>query len=91
MIDLRVTYGGMSVSVGILLVSFLRSEERLAEGLRAVAVILGGLATARTVGIVMDGDPNGFRWVYLMLKVLGVTIGFALLRGGGRLLTGEEA
>ncbi|MEM6597848.1 MAG: DUF4345 domain-containing protein [Cyanobacteria bacterium P01_C01_bin.69] len=85
-IDLRATYGGMSIAMGatILILGF--NPELVSLGLLVVAVILLAMAGARTLGIILDGTPNLLMYSYLAAELLFA--GFALYtrkgdQGGG--------
>ena len=75
-IDLRATYGGMSIAVGITVLMLGADAELVALGLLVVAIVLAAMAGARTLGIVLDGTPNPVMYLYLVAEVMGS--GFAL-------------
>lgn len=70
-IDLRATYGGMSIAVGagILLLGRRRSTIRLA--LSITAIVLFAMAATRCLGFVVDGSPNAIMWIYLISEIVG--------------------
>lgn len=76
LIDLRATYGGMSLAIGAFLAMTARQSELHGLGLRSVAVIMGCMATTRMLGMALDGSPNAIMWVYLgtELLVLGAAL-----------------
>ncbi|MEM9177033.1 MAG: DUF4345 domain-containing protein [Myxococcota bacterium] len=82
MIDLRATYGGMSIAVGWMLAAFARDEALHATGLRAVAATLLCMAGGRTVGIVVDGNPNTWMWIYLAAEIAVAAAALVALRAG---------
>lgn len=69
LIDLRATYGGMSLGVGVVLLGLATPAMRL-WGLRAVLVLMLGMAGGRTVGLLVDGPGNLTMTVYLLLELL---------------------
>ena len=75
LVDMRATYGGMSVGVGVALVLFLLSQKTSTHstGLLAVIFINGSMATGRIIGLVSDGETNSTMHFYLMLEV-GVSL-----------------
>ncbi len=76
-IDMRATYGGMSIAVGVVILMLGLRPGMLSTGLLIIAVVLLGLATGRIVGIVMDGNPNTVMYAYLVAELVGG--GLALL------------
>ena len=68
LIDMRATYGGMSIAVGILLFVLLREELRL--GLIGVVLLMLSMATTRAYGIFTDGAANTFMYSYLVLEIV---------------------
>ena len=57
--DMRATYGGMSIGLGVLFALAARSSAGQRLGLAGVLAVMLGMATTRALGIVFDGDPNG--------------------------------
>ncbi len=80
MIDFRATYGGVSIAVGLLLASLARDQSTHTAGLRALAPVMLCMAAGRTVGIVADGDPNAWMFVFLAVELGVAAWAFALLR-----------
>lgn len=70
LIDMRATYGGMSIAVGILMLLLANNQSTLRLGLLSVIVVLLGMALARTIGIVVDGAPNNLMYVYLVAELV---------------------
>ena len=81
MIDFRATYGGMSIAVGLVLAALARDPSTHRLGLRAVAATMLCMASGRTVGIVLDGDPNVWMWIYLAGELAVAAAAVAALRG----------
>lgn len=67
-IDVRATYGGMALGLGIWLVVCARQHIRL--GLIGAFAVLTSIVLARLVGIVLDGGANGFMYAFLAAEVL---------------------
>jgi len=81
-IDMRATYGGMSVAVGLLLFVLASKPERVESGLLAVVLLMLGMAAGRLFGIVVDGDGNALMYAYLALEVgMAGLAGWSLARG----------
>ena len=80
LIDMRATYGGMSVAVGALLwVSASRPSSRRI-GLLGVLLLLLGMAGGRAVGLICDGPANAMMVAYLLLELAGAALAAWLLR-----------
>lgn len=82
--DMRATYGGMSIGLGVLFALAARSSAGQRLGLAGVLAVMLGMATTRALGIVFDGDPNGAMFAYLAVEIVvaGVAI-WALRRAPG--------
>ena len=78
LIDMRSTYGGMSIGVGLVLALAARRRETLRSGLVGVGLVMVCMAASRLLGIVVDGGPNGFMWAYLALEVVAAALAFGL-------------
>lgn len=76
LIDMRATYGGMSLAVGLILFMLARSDVRM--GLIAVLLLMLGMAGGRTYGILVDGSPNIMMVLFLALE-LGLAMVAAVL------------
>ena len=84
MIDMRATYGGMSVAVGALLFSLGADPNHLRKGLLGVILIMLGMAIGRLYGMIADGSPNQVMYIYLFLEVaMAAVAGWAFARGEG--------
>ena len=81
LIDMRATYGGLSLAVGVLLWRLAASPETLRAGLRSVIVLMVGMAGGRLVGMALDGSANALMWTYLAAEcVLTVIAAWLLAR-----------
>lgn len=80
-IDMRATYGGMSLAVGLLLFHFAGRTELVAVGLLLVVVTMLCMAVGRVVGIVLDGSANTLMFVYLALELVVAGLAMAATRG----------
>ena len=79
LIDMRATYGGISLGFGVLLAYMVRRADMLRLGVWAVMLIVGGMALGRGIGMVLDGSPNTMMYVFLALEVAVVLVGVALM------------
>lgn len=82
-IDIRATYGGMSVGLGILFALAAGRSRFHGLGLRGVAAVMAGMAAARLLGIVVDGGANAMMWAYLGVEVVVLVLALVALRGAG--------
>lgn len=53
--DLRATYGGFQLGVGVFLWWCLRDASRHGAGLVGLAAVIGGLGACRAIGLAVDG------------------------------------
>jgi hypothetical protein len=70
LIDMRATYGGMSIAFGMLLVVLARKASTLRLSVAGLLIVMICMATTRTIGIVVDGSPNVMMYVYLTLELV---------------------
>jgi len=80
LIDMRATYGGMSIAVGLLMFLLAMAPQTLEVGLLAVVLVLMGMATTRTLGILLDGSANSLMYVYLSAEVVPAIVALLLYR-----------
>ena len=74
LIDMRATYGGMSIAVGILLAMFAIRQETLRSGIVMQALLMTCMASTRVIGMVLDGEPNVLMFIYLLLELVTMAI-----------------
>ena len=79
LIDIRATYGGMSVAAGVILLMQGQSSNHKA-GLLTVLILMIGMAVGRSIGLYVDGDANLVMYVYLLLEVVVAILALSLLR-----------
>lgn len=80
-IDMRATYGGMSVAVGVLLFVLASSREHVESGLIGVALLMSGMAGGRAYGIVVESSADVMMYIYLGFEVTVTVIAlWALFR-----------
>lgn len=79
-IDLRATYGGMSVGVGMILFLLAINKDTLKIGLWSVVILMSGMAIGRVIGMVLDGAPNLFMYIYLVLELVAIMLALLVLR-----------
>lgn len=76
MIDLRATYGGMTIALGVMLGWLGRSKATQRLGLHAVALVMLCMASGRVVGLVVDGNANNMMYAFLAAEIM--VLSFAL-------------
>ena len=79
-IDMRATYGGMGLGIGLLFWFLARQRETVIAGLAGSFLVLGATATARVVGFFADGSPNAFMLVLFGAEVLFVVLSASALK-----------
>ncbi len=80
LIDMRATYGGMSVGVGALLYLLSIHPNTLRQGLLGVLLLMLGMGGARAYGILVDGSPNLMMYVFLAVELATAVIAVAALK-----------
>lgn len=70
LIDMRSTYGGMSVGLGVLLALLARNPDTHRIGLLGVAAVMAGMGASRILGLITDGTANVAMYIYLALEIL---------------------
>ncbi len=74
LIDMRATYGGVAIGMGVFLGLCARRREWTRVGLIFSMLVLAAIGAARIVGIVADGSPNGFMLAFLALEIGSVVL-----------------
>jgi hypothetical protein len=69
LIDMRATYGGMSVAVGVLLFVLSSKRGSIETGLLGVIILMLCMASGRIYGIAEDGSANVFMYIYLAIEI----------------------
>lgn len=80
MIDLRATYGGMSLAVGGVLYLLARSPQHHRLGLQAVLSLMLCMAGGRIIGMWVEGDANAMMGLYLGLELLMAVVAALALK-----------
>jgi hypothetical protein len=89
LIDMRATYGGMSVAVGLAFAWLARSESTRALGLYSIALVMFCMASSRLVGIVADGDANPIMYAYLAAELVVLVLALLAARSAPALSSGS--
>ena len=69
--DVRATYGGFVLAVGIFLAVCAINTDWLRPGLVACALILGGFAAGRLVGLAVEGSLSRLMAFFLVIELGG--------------------
>lgn len=78
-IDVRATYGGMQLSVAVILYILASKETTIRIGLISVFILMSGMALGRSLGIFLDGSPNWAMYLYLTLEIIVASLSILFL------------
>lgn len=78
--DMRATYGGMGLGIGLLFWFLARQRETIIAGLAGTALVLGAIALGRGVGFVTDGAPNAFMLAMFCMEILFAVLSVSALK-----------
>ncbi len=70
MIDMRATYGGFGLGIGVFFGVCARNMDLVLVGLGSSLAILSGIVLGRIVGILLDGEPNNSVYAGLFSEIL---------------------
>ena len=79
MIDVRATYGGGFAGIGLTLFATALRPGWRSLGLLLLVFVLGGMALGRGLGIVTDGRPNIFMYLFLAYELVFVALAMIAL------------
>lgn len=68
LIDIRATFGGMSLGLGIVLALFTLEPSNHRLGLWAILIIMLGMAGARLLGLLQENSANNMMFIYLIAE-----------------------
>jgi Domain of unknown function (DUF4345) len=66
--DVRAVYGGLQLGLAAVLAYCAASPERVVTGLAVTTASVGGLATGRLLGAMIDGEPASITLLYLSIE-----------------------
>lgn len=78
LIDMRATYGGLAIAVGIIFYLLASNTATIKVGLISTMVALVAMALGRFIGIVIDANPNPTMYIYLTIEIVFAVIGAIL-------------
>jgi hypothetical protein len=81
--DMRATYGGVSLGLALFFGLCAARPQWVRPGLVAALLVVGSLGATRLVGIVADGEPNGFMLLFLASEIAAVGLTAVALRSVG--------
>ncbi|MEO1936212.1 MAG: DUF4345 family protein [Myxococcales bacterium] len=79
--EIRAMYGGLQAAIGALALLAAIKSHLAKSALIALAMLSGGLLTARLIGLAMDGGYTGYTGMAIGLEVFICTVSSVLLRG----------
>jgi hypothetical protein len=79
LIDLRATYGGFDLAVGIFFAVCALSADWVRPGLAAMALTYAGFAGGRIVGLALDGTPKPLMYQLLAAELTGLALSLLAL------------
>lgn len=82
LIDLRATYGGMSLGVAVILFLLTTSPGLIRLGLIAVLTLMLGMGGGRAVGMLLEPNSNTVMTLYLALEIAAASLSTVLLYRG---------
>lgn len=80
MIDMRAVYGGVALGLAFVFAQCARNEGYLKLGMQTVLAVMVGLASARSLGIVLDGEANVMIWLLLVSEVVMAALAIFTLK-----------
>lgn len=84
LIDIRATYGGMSIGVAAILFLLSSGPATIRAGLLSVLALMLGMAGGRLAGLLMVAETNWVMLFYLALELIVASLSAALLYKGAR-------
>lgn len=77
--DMRATYGGICIGIGLLLVASLRNPQTTTLGLWGISIILSAMLLGRFIGLALDGDGGSGLYTFFIVQVLLTVAAFTAL------------
>ena len=73
LVDIRATYGGMTIAVGIVVI-YLKQCVSIQHSLLVVWLVLLCMAVTRAIGFISDGETNALMYLYFAAEVMGAAL-----------------
>ncbi len=83
-IEARAMYGGLQLTMGLLLLYCARQTPLIAHGLVVAIFIFAGLAGARAIGLAIDGGDSNYNLAATAYESICGVIAVLLLRNAGQ-------
>jgi hypothetical protein len=80
MIDMRAVYGGVALAFAYLFAQCARNSTYTKLGVQSILAVMLGLAAARSLGIVLDGQPNVMILLLLASEIIMAVLAAFTLR-----------
>jgi uncharacterized protein YneF (UPF0154 family) len=77
--DMRATYGGVAMGLAFIFSLCARNEAYVWLGVQGVLAVMFALASARALGMFIDGAPNVFMFVLLFAEAVMAILAFFAL------------
>ena len=78
--DVRATYGGFQIGIGVFLVWAAQVEQRYRAALLLVLFSIGSVLASRVVGLAIDGELNAFHQMGLVFESTLTVLTILVLR-----------
>jgi hypothetical protein len=78
-IELRSNFGGLYISIAVILYMLASNETTIRVGLISVLIIMLGMAAGRSLGFFIDGSPTWAMYLYLSLEIIIASLSIMLL------------
>jgi len=78
-IEVRATYGGLLVGLGLLFAYSANSDSSVPFGLVAIICIMATVGLSRLYGIMVDGENETIQWDFLIMELVGAVIAALIL------------
>jgi hypothetical protein len=88
LVDIRATYGGMTIAVGIIII-YLDQYVSAQHSLLVVWVVLLCMAVTRTMGFMFDGQTNALMYLYFAAEIFGAALAMLAARSERRSRPGK--
>ena len=79
-IDMRATYGGMTLGLGVLFGLSASDPRTVRLGVWGIIVVMIGMAAGRLFGMIQDGTPNPIMYIFLAVEIVVVILASWALR-----------